>query len=322
MPVLGVSPKFYDDSTLLIFFSAHPTLTRHSAPEVVANFKRRVPPRLPKPRKRDADPAPGTAYPSPRSNVIGPISLSNTSAPPPNTRNGNGRARGYSGSGGSYPPLNQTGAPTAGWGSGYPMNAGGPRGGGPLPPLTVPSDPPPLYGHQGHMGPISPAEDTPPSTANGYPPVPSYSSHANRELMGGPPPSHHYPYAVAEPQSASTAWSSPNNSTPSHSASLSSLLNLPTGHRTLVGHLDRTRCLMSLRSALSTLPRVSIAQTVAGPIQVIQRYLDMTRLLLPRRMLDLTTRDRTRAIIVACLPRDHVLAHLTGRPLVLMVLLP
>lgn len=195
----------------------------------MANFKRRVPPRLPKPRKRDADPAPGTAYPSPRSNVIGPISLSNTSAPPPNTRNGNGRARGYSGSGGSYPPLNQTGAPTAGWGSGYPMNAGGPRGGGPLPPLTVPSDPPPLYGHQGHMGPISPAEDTPPSTANGYPPVPSYSSHANRELMGGPPPSHHYPYAVAEPQSASTAWSSPNNSTPSHSASLSSLLNPPNG---------------------------------------------------------------------------------------------
>ncbi|GAW01906.1 heat shock transcription factor [Lentinula edodes] len=32
---------------------SHPTLNRHSPPEVVANFKRRVPPRLPKPRKRD-----------------------------------------------------------------------------------------------------------------------------------------------------------------------------------------------------------------------------------------------------------------------------
>ncbi|TCD71316.1 hypothetical protein EIP91_011087 [Steccherinum ochraceum] len=33
---------------------SHPTLNRHSPPEVVANFKRRVPPRLPKPRKRDS----------------------------------------------------------------------------------------------------------------------------------------------------------------------------------------------------------------------------------------------------------------------------
>ncbi|QRV76764.1 HSF-type DNA-binding domain protein [Ceratobasidium sp. AG-Ba] len=32
---------------------SHPTLNRNSPPEVVANFKRRVPPRLPKPRKRD-----------------------------------------------------------------------------------------------------------------------------------------------------------------------------------------------------------------------------------------------------------------------------
>ena len=31
---------------------AHPTLNRHTPPEIVANFKRRVPPRLPKPRKR------------------------------------------------------------------------------------------------------------------------------------------------------------------------------------------------------------------------------------------------------------------------------
>ncbi|KAL0564147.1 hypothetical protein V5O48_017906 [Marasmius crinis-equi] len=34
---------------------SHPTLNRHSPPEIVANFKRRVPPRLPKPRRRSLD---------------------------------------------------------------------------------------------------------------------------------------------------------------------------------------------------------------------------------------------------------------------------
>ncbi|KAG8759412.1 hypothetical protein FRC14_005986 [Serendipita sp. 396] len=36
---------------------SHPTLRRNSPPEVIANFKRRVPPRLPKPRKRPEDSA-------------------------------------------------------------------------------------------------------------------------------------------------------------------------------------------------------------------------------------------------------------------------
>jgi hypothetical protein len=167
--------------------------------------------------------------------VLGPISLSApSSAPPSATRNG--RARGFSNPG-SYPPLNQSGAPTAGWGSVYPMGATGPRGGGPLPPLTVPSDPPSLnahiYGHPSHMQSISPADETPPQTTNGYQSMSSYSSqHSSRDLMGGggaggPPSSHHYSYAVTEPQSASSAWSSTSAS--SHSASLSSLLNPPNG---------------------------------------------------------------------------------------------
>ncbi|KAJ2924941.1 hypothetical protein H1R20_g12137, partial [Candolleomyces eurysporus] len=46
---------------------SHPTLNRHSPPEVVANFKRRVPPRLPKPRKRDTQEAP--TIPPPRTSI-------------------------------------------------------------------------------------------------------------------------------------------------------------------------------------------------------------------------------------------------------------
>ncbi|KAF8592496.1 hypothetical protein K439DRAFT_1643611 [Ramaria rubella] len=52
---------------------SHPTLNRHSPPEVVANFKRRVPPRLPKPRKR-ADEM--SSLVAPRSAVgLGPVPL-------------------------------------------------------------------------------------------------------------------------------------------------------------------------------------------------------------------------------------------------------
>src|SRR6267154_6787996 len=54
--------------------AAHPTLNRHSPPEVVANFKRRVPPRLPKPRKRDTQEPP--TIPPPRTAIgMGPVPL-------------------------------------------------------------------------------------------------------------------------------------------------------------------------------------------------------------------------------------------------------
>jgi hypothetical protein len=51
---------------ILVFFSskAHPTLNRWSTPDVIANFKRRVPPRVPKPRKRDDPPLPSVQPPT------------------------------------------------------------------------------------------------------------------------------------------------------------------------------------------------------------------------------------------------------------------
>src|SRR6266699_7055092 len=69
---LGVSCPFTSTALCLPTRScirdllSHPTLNRHSPPEVVASFKRRVPPRLPKPRKRpDVDQH--SAIPPPRS---------------------------------------------------------------------------------------------------------------------------------------------------------------------------------------------------------------------------------------------------------------
>src|SRR6267154_3306362 len=132
--------------------AAHPTLNRHSPPEVVANFKRRVPPRLPKPRKRpDTDQNP--AIPPPRSaSGLGtvpltiPSSLGLTSSPK------GGRARGFSAPG-SYQPMAQAGT-TGQWGNTYNRA---------LPPLTVPSDPPlshgGMYGSSHALHPVSPAED-------------------------------------------------------------------------------------------------------------------------------------------------------------------
>jgi hypothetical protein len=213
-------------------FSAHPTLTRHSLPEVVANFKRRVPPRLPKPKRRDTDPAPGPAYPAQRSNPsMGPASLAASSVPQrPPPVNGNPRPRGLS-TPGSYSPLHQNGAPTAGWGSadGFSSVSGpGNMRGAALRPLTVPSDPPMnshLYSHPGHLQGLSPADETPPSTAGGYGSMPSYPSHGqNRGMM--PEPQHQFAYGMTEPNHASSAWTS--NATSSHSGSLSSLLNPPS----------------------------------------------------------------------------------------------
>ncbi|KAL5530629.1 hypothetical protein ACEPAF_6887 [Sanghuangporus sanghuang] len=139
---------------------SHPTLNRHSPAEVVANFKRRVPPRLPKPRKRQEPEMP--QVPPPRSSMgMGPVPLSVPSSTlgSPGSR---GRARGFSAPG-SYVQ--------GGWGQSYQRNA--------LPPLTVPSDPPSLaYGgsHSAHPGlhPISPADEHSQSAA-GFSPA-SYGS--------------------------------------------------------------------------------------------------------------------------------------------------
>jgi hypothetical protein len=193
---------------------AHPTLNRHSPPEVVANFKRRVPPRLPKPRKRpDADQNP--ANPSPRSaSGLGglpltiPSSLGLTSSPK------SGRARGFSAPG-SYQPLPQTGTPGQ-WGSTYSR--------APLPPLTVPSDSPvshgSLYAGSHALHSVSPADDHSNFTSLQYPPnrgdvmVPSstYSSYPDQSNWSFSPVS--------------------SGSSSSHSGSLTSLLNPPSNGST------------------------------------------------------------------------------------------
>ncbi|KAH8106219.1 HSF-type DNA-binding-domain-containing protein [Cristinia sonorae] len=182
---------------------SHPTLNRHSAPETVANFKRRVPPRLPKPRKRDSGDS--NNIPAPRSAVgMGPVSLipAGSSSPPK-------RGRGFSAPG-SFTPLTQPSAP--GWNTSYPRS---------LPPLTVPTDPPmhssSMYSHSPHtLHPITPSEDTPSSAA--FSPV-SYSNSSRDMIL--PSPSSQYSYGGHD------SWSfSPTNGSSNHSnGSLSSLLN-------------------------------------------------------------------------------------------------
>ncbi|KAF8914095.1 HSF-type DNA-binding-domain-containing protein [Gymnopilus junonius] len=141
---------------------SHPTLNRHSPPEVVANFKRRVPPRLPKPRKRDLQDQ--SSIPPPRSAIgMGTVPLTvPSSVPHPSHKlvgGPMGRARGFSAPG-PYTPLSQGSA--AGWNTGYPRSN--------LPPLMVPSDPPHIsqqnniYSQSPHtLHPITPSDDTPSS---------------------------------------------------------------------------------------------------------------------------------------------------------------
>ncbi|KIL68140.1 hypothetical protein M378DRAFT_8823 [Amanita muscaria Koide BX008] len=197
---------------------SHPTLNRHSPPEVVQNFKRRVPPRLPKPRKRDSQEQP--TIPPPRST----ISMNSVSLSSPVTVNSSsqktvvsavGRARGFSAPG-SFTPLNQ--GNTAAWSQNFTRAA--------LPPLTVPSDPPQvshnsLYSHSSHptLHPISLGTDDSP-TSPPYSSISSYSA-SSRDLLVN---STHYNY------SDQNSWSFTNNtsSSSSHNGSLSSLLN-PSG---------------------------------------------------------------------------------------------
>jgi len=179
---------------------AHPTLNRHSPPEVVANFKRRVPPRLPKPRKRDAQESP--SIPPPHSAIsMGPVPLT-----VPTKIGAVGRSRGFSAPG-SFTPLSQGGA--AGWGTSYPRSA--------LPPLTVPSDPPhsSIYSQSSHtLHPITPTDDSPSSA--GFNSI----SYSNRDMVV---PSSQSQYSYEQNNWAFSSLGS--GSTSNHSSSLSSLLN-------------------------------------------------------------------------------------------------
>ncbi|KAJ7228822.1 HSF-type DNA-binding-domain-containing protein [Mycena pura] len=183
---------------------SHPTLNRHSPPEVVANFKRRVPPRLPKPRKRDIQDSP--SIPPPRSAIgMGPVPLTVPSSVGPSVHKPGhiGRARGFSAPG-AFPPIVQG---SSGW-NGYSRAA--------LPPLTVPSDPPHIshgnmYHHSPHpLHPLTPSDESPTSPA--FNSMSPYSS------------SSQYPYSAEQSQ-----WSSHNASFSSHNGSLSSLLNPSNG---------------------------------------------------------------------------------------------
>ncbi|KAL0949625.1 hypothetical protein HGRIS_009670 [Hohenbuehelia grisea] len=185
---------------------SHPTLNRHSPPEVVANFKRRVPPRLPKPRKRDTQEPP--SIPPPRSAIGIPLTVPSSVLPAHKQAMAVGRARGFSAPG-SYSPLNQPGATAWTNAAAYPRSA--------LPPLTVPSDPPHLshngmYTQSPHtLHPVTPTDDSPTSAGFAY-------SGSTRDLMAAS----HYSYPDHQ------NWSSfPVNSggTSSHNSSLSSLLN-------------------------------------------------------------------------------------------------
>ncbi|KAI0771877.1 HSF-type DNA-binding-domain-containing protein [Trametes elegans] len=190
---------------------SHPTLNRHSPPEVVANFKRRVPPRLPKPRKRDNE---VPQIPPPRSAIgMGLVPLSVPSADLSPYKGG--RARGFSAPG-SFTPLSQPGA--AGWGTSYPRTT--------LPPLGNPSDPPSLSSHSSiytthsshhTLHPVTPTEDTqPPSTFGSM----NYSS-SGRDSMMLPSPTSQYQYSDQQGN-----WFSPSSASTAHSSgSLSSLLN-------------------------------------------------------------------------------------------------
>ncbi|KAG6880292.1 hypothetical protein C0992_000069 [Termitomyces sp. T32_za158] len=193
---------------------SHPTLNRHSPPDVVANFKRRVPPRLPKPRKRDLQESP--AIPPPRSATlgIGPVPLTVPSSVQSKSAVV-GRTRGFSAPG-SFNPLNQ--ASSNAWGqSNYPRSA--------LPPLTVPSDPPHishgnLYSSPHPLHPITPTDDSP-ASGGAFNGISSYST-SNREMMVSSP---QYPY---QDHSSWSYSQNSNGSSSSHNGSLSSLLN-PSG---------------------------------------------------------------------------------------------
>ncbi|EJD53899.1 hypothetical protein AURDEDRAFT_110604 [Auricularia subglabra TFB-10046 SS5] len=179
---------------------SHPTLNRHSPPEVVANFKRRVPPRLPKAKKPRDDminpPRTATGH-------MGQVPLTAPSSVSPFK----GRSRGFSAPG-SFTPLNP--AASGQW---PPSSYSRPTL--PLPPLTVPSDTSSssMYHHMPHNG----ADDTPQQTAFGYSSGPGMPSSRDPGMYM------HNGYSYHEQPSWGYQSQMPMNA--SSPSSLSSLLN-------------------------------------------------------------------------------------------------
>ncbi|KIJ56566.1 hypothetical protein M422DRAFT_22727 [Sphaerobolus stellatus SS14] len=180
---------------------SHPTLNRHSPAEVVANFKRRVPPRLPKPRKRQDE---MSSLVAPRSAVgLGPVPLTVPSSGNPSMPAIRGRARGF-----SAPGSFVGGQVGPHWNQPYSRT--------PLPPLTVPSDSNQYPSHH-HLS--SPSDDPSHYGSTYHPPtVREPSMYLNSGYSNG---------------SHSNHWEFPPLNTPAASStshggtSLSSLLNHP-----------------------------------------------------------------------------------------------
>jgi hypothetical protein len=210
--------------TNIHLFTAHPTLNRNSPAEVVANFKRRVPPRLPKPRKRDqldisrvgpGNLAPGLTVPS----STHPMSIGMAQGKP--------RTRGFSAP--SLPfgfagtaHLQPAGQPQPYYNVAPPQKWGGSYGTS-LPPLTVPGE----HGYGPSYGRHMDDPHAPPyGHSSQYPP-----HHPSQQLPVLRDPSFQYPgYGTGAPGSGAdtSSWSflPPASSlTSSHSGSLSSLLN-------------------------------------------------------------------------------------------------
>lgn len=217
-------PKYALTLTCFALDTAHPTLNRHSPADVVANFKRRVPPRIPKSKKRAEEAA--AAAQAPRPNVgLAPMAPMYDQLSYPlkradaNFYNRGGRARSFT-TPGSFTPLSQGGA--VGWGTSYPRSS--------IPPLDVPGQPHHMpqgamfgghhapYGHSSHHQ-LSPADDQPPFNS-----MPPYQN-SGRDLML---PSQQYPYQEQSNWSFGSLGPGPNSQ--SHSGgSLSSLLNPSSG---------------------------------------------------------------------------------------------
>lgn len=220
--------------------AAHPTLRRNSPADVIANFKRRVPPRLPKPRKRPEDAALTSA--APRSAVgVGshnlPLSVQQQIP--------RGRARGFSAPGpySQNPPV---------WQSATALGQAHTRALPPLAPLSSQGDMPLYPSAQmsgGYMGgtlhhqrshysllhPLTPATPEEPHSYNQ-----GYSSQPSAVRDGGS--SMFIPNASSTQSSGAYSYHDPsqqfnwsslpplNTGAGNSSGSLSSLLN-PTGAR-------------------------------------------------------------------------------------------
>lgn len=214
--VLGVCPFFLlriqNGCFIACKNTAHPTLNRHSPPDVVANFKRRVPPRLPKPRKRDVqDHVPMPTSRSAIAMASVPLTVPSSVAHAPHNKfvasAAANRTRGFS-LPNTMTSLNQ--GNNSGWGNNYSRSA--------LPPLMVP-DPPHLSQPNGMYTAPHTIHSTDDTHTSNFHPLSTYSSSARDMVV----PSTQYPNTAE--QNSWSSFSNGYNGSSSHNGSLSSLLN-------------------------------------------------------------------------------------------------